>query len=189
MGFQEQFKTVDLLLNSTCETRGVDAFTLAVIKAERQIRRIFTHLIYQSSAFSESDIPRLKEVLASNRGVYFEGFINGFNALYPRTLEEIYGEEYQLSLSAMIESVEYRNKLFHGQLTGTHLTRKDLYDIIYNIKQWCSTLAKKTSEELGYDGVARNSYQKSSMPDKFSNVKINIRSITEYREFISRYME
>ncbi len=174
MGFQEQFKTVDLLLNSTCETRGVDAFSLAVIKAERQIRRIFTHLLYQSSTFSESDIPQLKEVLASNRGVDFKGSINGFNALYPRTIEEIFGEQYQLSFSAMRESVKYRNKLFHGQLTGKHLTRNELYDVILNIEQWCSTLAEKTREELGYDGFARNSYQKSSMPEKFSNLKIDI---------------
>jgi len=46
MDFDQEFGVVDLVLNSQFETRGVDAFTLSLVKVERQIRRIFTHLIY-----------------------------------------------------------------------------------------------------------------------------------------------
>lgn len=42
----EEFSTVDLLLGSGAETRAVDAFALALIKAERQARKLVTHLVY-----------------------------------------------------------------------------------------------------------------------------------------------
>lgn len=43
-----EFDTIDLLLSSDAPTRAVDAFALAVIKIERQFRKIFTNLVYQA---------------------------------------------------------------------------------------------------------------------------------------------
>ena len=47
-----EFRTVDLIVASSAETRGVDAFALSVIEAERQIRRLVTHLVYQFPSFA-----------------------------------------------------------------------------------------------------------------------------------------
>lgn len=47
MNTNHEFDTVGLIVNSTSETRGVDAFALATIKAERQLRKLFTHLVFQ----------------------------------------------------------------------------------------------------------------------------------------------
>jgi hypothetical protein len=44
MSTEEEFATVSLILGSQAETRGVDAFALSLIKAERQIRKLVTHL-------------------------------------------------------------------------------------------------------------------------------------------------
>lgn len=66
-----EFQTVDIILESEAETRGVDAFVLASIKAERQIR--LTHLIFQYPAFTASDVSCLRAALAANRNVYLEG--------------------------------------------------------------------------------------------------------------------
>ena len=66
MSFEHEFRTVDLIVGSTCETRGVDAFTLSLIKAERQMRKLVTYLVYQFPCFSESDIPGLRDALGKN---------------------------------------------------------------------------------------------------------------------------
>lgn len=83
MNVAEEFTTVDLILGSDAETRGVDAFALSLIKAERQARRLFTHLVFQYPAFSSSDVPALRAVLARNRGVYFDGFHTRYRLYLP----------------------------------------------------------------------------------------------------------
>jgi hypothetical protein len=65
MSYLEEFSTVDLIVGSTAETRGVDAFALSLIKAERQIRRLMTHLVYQFPCFRSTDIEDLRGVLAN----------------------------------------------------------------------------------------------------------------------------
>lgn len=71
MSFEEEFGTVEIILNSTLETRGVDAFILSLIKAEKQLRRIFTFLIFQNDSYTISDFRNLRKTLADNRNVYF----------------------------------------------------------------------------------------------------------------------
>ena len=69
MNYSKEFQTVDLIVGSSGETRGVDAFALSLIKAERQIRRLFTHLIYQLPCFDTADIPSLRKTLWEKRRV------------------------------------------------------------------------------------------------------------------------
>jgi len=189
MNFKNEFAAVDLLLNSKCITRGIDAFSLSVIKTERQVRKIFTHLIYQFPSFSEKDKDYLKEELAKNKKVYFNGFIRGFDAIYPKTIKDIFGPDYDNSIANIKKYIGYRNKIFHGQLTGEGLSRKNLIEIVDEIKKWCSTLAKNMKEELGYDGFARNSQSKSKTPEAFSNLKVEIKNIEEYKNFIKKNMQ
>jgi hypothetical protein len=53
MSYSAEFESVNLIVQSQTGTRGVDAFALALIKAECQIRRLFTYLIYQFPCRSE----------------------------------------------------------------------------------------------------------------------------------------
>jgi hypothetical protein len=94
MSYTREFATVDLIVNSNAQTRGVDAFSLSLIKAERQLRRLVTHLVYQFPCFGTNDVPQLRATLYDNRRVYFEGFESGFNALYPKTIEDLVETEY-----------------------------------------------------------------------------------------------
>ena len=55
--YNDEFQTVDLIVNSTARSRAVDAFALSLIKAERQIRKLVTHLVYQFPCFGPGDIP------------------------------------------------------------------------------------------------------------------------------------
>jgi hypothetical protein len=86
MSYADEFETVQLLLNSGTRTLGVDAFALSLIKAERQIRKLFTYLMFQFPAFSPADYSGFRGILAKSKRVYFEGFINGIDNLYPQSV-------------------------------------------------------------------------------------------------------
>ena len=161
MSYLSEFQTVKLIVDSSAETRGVDAFALVLIKAERQMRRLVTHLVYQFPCFSEKDVSGLRDVLGRNRAVYFEGFERGFDALYPQTVKDLVGAEYDRLRPRLDEAIDYRNKIFHGQLTSIYLGREDLLGFVADIRAWCEVLALGADVEFGYDGFARNSFQKS----------------------------
>ena len=81
MSYENEFLTVDLIVKSSAETCGVDAFALSLIKAERQIRKLFTYLMFQFPAFSSSDYDGFRGVLADSKKVYFEGFVRGIDVV------------------------------------------------------------------------------------------------------------
>jgi len=188
MSYTKEFETVDLLENSSAETCGVDAFAISLIKTERQIRKLFTYLMFQFPAFSATDFAGFRGALADNKNVYFKGFINGIDNLYPNRVEDLIGAEYVGLLADLELARDYRNKIFHGQLTKKNLTRDDLFDFVLKIRKWCETLTTAAQAEFGYDGFARNSLQKSGKPI-YKNYRVFISSLDEYRDFIRKHME
>ena len=111
--FEKEFETVDIVLASHAETRGVDAFALSLIKCERQARRLLTHIVFQFPCFSAKDIPALRSALSANKGVYFDGVIRGIDHLYPLTVQELVGNDYLRLIHRLNEAIDHRNKLFH----------------------------------------------------------------------------
>ncbi len=183
MNYTRDFETIELLLNSKCVTRGVDAFSLALIKADKQLRKLFTHLIYQYPAIQKYKYDEIRNVLGDNSNVYTEGIIKGIDSIYKIKVEEIFGKEYSKYRTHLTECFDIRNKIFHGQLTKLKLSTEDLIDLTDGIKIWCSTLGNNFIKEIGYDGFKRNSLQVSSNI-KFDEYKIHIDSLEEYRNFI-----
>ncbi|QEZ44122.1 hypothetical protein [Cupriavidus oxalaticus] len=116
MSFADEFAVIDMIAASQLPTRAVDAFALSIIKMERQMRRLFTYLIFQSDAFDATDVEALRNILSTNDKVYFEGFERGINALYQSSVEQMVGAEYEVLRPAVSEAVAVRNKIFHGQL-------------------------------------------------------------------------
>jgi hypothetical protein len=49
MNIDDEFATIDTLLAPEAETQGVDAFALALIKAERQMIKLFTYVLFSVS--------------------------------------------------------------------------------------------------------------------------------------------
>lgn len=178
MSYSEEFQTVDLIIDSKAETRGIDAFALSLIKAERQLRRIVTHLIYQFPCFSTNDAGSLRKTLGENRKVYFDGFERGFDKLYSRTVKALIGLEYDSLRSRLTQAIELRNKIFHGQLTNQNLSRDDLFGYVSDIRAWCLKLAGAAESEFAYDGFTRNSFRKSTVPELWRRFKIEIKSLT-----------
>jgi hypothetical protein len=133
--FCKEFSTVELILGSNCETRGVDAFILSYIKAEKQIRRVFTFLIFQNNSFSHLDILELRKALAYNRKIYLNGFLKGINLIITKSLEDIYGDGYNEHFILLKKYEKERNKIFHGQITEIGLSRYELIEKVDHIKK------------------------------------------------------
>ncbi|MGJ1266635.1 hypothetical protein ACR78G_05540 [Sphingobacterium spiritivorum] len=182
MNYKQDFETVDLILNSSTETRGVDAFVLSLVKAEKQIRRIFTFLIFQHSSYTIKDIGDLRKALADNNKVYFVGFLKGVDLILPRIVKDIYGLDYDKDIKDLLNFTKDRNKIFHGQITANGLTRGDLLEKVNHIRKWSETLGEKLKAEIGYDGFS-DSFKKSSLILKLNNLD-KFDTIDNYKEFI-----
>jgi hypothetical protein len=190
MSYESEFETVKLIRQSTAETRAVDAFALSLIKAERQLRKIFTYLIFQNLVFSCADINALRNTLFNNRRVYFKGFIQGIDVIIsPKSVETLVGKDYSRLFERVSVAIDYRNKIFHGQLTDKGLSRDELFKIVDEIQSWCRLLADGATEELGYDGFERNSFHKSSIPDVHLRFSHTLSSVQAYEEFIREYLQ
>jgi hypothetical protein len=188
MSIEAEFETVSLMLQSEAETRAVDAFVLSLIKAERQVRKLFTHLVYQFPVFRQEDKPALRSTLAERRDVYFEGVVAGLDALYPKPVRELVGSEYGRLESSIDEATRHRNKIFHGQLTGSSLSRDELLRLVKDIRTWCTCLGENAAAEIGYDGFDRNSLKKSRIPNLWMRYKNSFLSIGDYERFINAHM-
>ena len=167
----------------------MDAFALSLLKAERQIRRLFTHLVYQFLCFGPSDVAHLRETLANNRKVYFRGVVRGFDVLYPRSVKTLVGAEYDRLSGRLDDTINHRNKIFHGQLTSSYLSREDLLGYVTDIRLWCRTLAESSLIEFSYDGFARNSFQKSTLTELYKRFNVQLNSVESYPDFIHQYMQ
>lgn len=181
--FDDEFLPVNTLLSLTAETRAVDAFALSLIKVEKQIRRIFTFLIYQHPNYIEGDGIKLREVLSSNKKMYLDNFVKGINQLLSKTVEQIYGPQYAEHYDEIKKITSDRNKIFHGQVTGKSLTREQLINKVEFMKGWCKNLADKFDEEIGYDGFGRNAYRKSDRTIDLRNLA-DFESPVKYADFL-----
>ncbi len=188
MSYADEFSTVDLILNSRAETLAVDAFTLSLIKAERQLRKLFTYLVYQFPAFGPADARGLRRTLAVNSRVYFEGVMAGLDALSPVSVKELVGQEYERLRLRFVEFNKHRNKIFHGQVTADGLGRAYLLGGVDDIGLWCRSLGASATREFGCDGFVRNSFQKSPLPDLSGRLLVQINSLEEYAAFICKHM-
>ncbi|MBS1776456.1 MAG: hypothetical protein JSS64_09280 [Bacteroidetes bacterium] len=166
MSYDDEFATVEVLLRSNLETRAVDSFAISLMKVERQMRRIFTFLIFQHDNYKIGDGAELRKILVENKDMYLKNFIQGIDLIFYKTVKQIYGLNYSNDYEQINSITLDRNKIFHGQITGKRLSREELIERIEFMKKWCKNIAEKFYEEVGYDGFGRNAYRKS--PNKLS---------------------
>lgn len=188
MNIDGEFKTVDAVIGSKADTSGVDAFALSLIKAERQARKLFTHLVYQFPVFSRKDVPTLRATLEGYKSVYFACILVGFDSLYPKSIESLIGPDYQRLKARLDEASSYRNKIFHGQLTAQSLSRRNLLSLVKDIRTWCETLGVAAFREFEYDGFGRNSFNKSSDSNLWRSLKVEFRCVDDYKQFVKDHM-
>lgn len=188
MSFRQEFQTVDLIIQAGLDISGVDAFSLTLIKAERQIRRLMTNLVYQSSAFSWQNIAELRQALGQSSRVYFEGFENGINAIFPQTVAQLIGEDYAHLRGRIETAIFARNKIFHGQLTPHTYSTSDLLALTADVRRWCELLSSVAQRQIGYDGFERNSFRKNGN-DVASRRRVHFADVPAYSTFIKRHVE
>jgi hypothetical protein len=188
--FKDEFETVEILVNSNTKTGRTDAFIITFTKLEKQVRRIFTYLIYQFPSFSLNDYKKILEIIASKRYLYFANFIKGFDAIYPKSFESIIGSAcYAQFLNTDFPRIQtYRNKILHGQPTGKYFSADDIKDEINIMRNWCSSVAESMMSEIGYDGLKWNSFRKNASKDLATTYKINIFDILALDAFIETNM-
>lgn len=151
-----EFETVALLLQSNCESRGVDGFCLAWIKLERQLRRLAANLVYQASTVQNSDQSRFRKAIYDNSGLSHYTFMGAIHHLSGMSLKDLMGERYRPLKKSIDGSYAIRQKTFHGQQTGKNLSRDALIEHIGTVREWCDVLSESATLHFGYDGFSRS---------------------------------
>jgi hypothetical protein len=79
----------------------------------------------------------------------------------------------------------YRNKLFHGQLTGDSLTTDRLLSLEGDVRAWCYSFSDNAHKRFGYDGFSGGtSFIKTNRPNISDAVDKKITSIAAYDTFL-----
>lgn len=183
-----EFENIDILLRYRTETTGVDCFSLAVIKLERQMRRLFTYSVYQFPSFTPSDIPAIRKALVDQKWAYFEGFIRGMDAIHPQSVSQLIGADYPTLFAVVSQAIDYRNKIFHGQLTPKSLSTDDLLSIVDSIRDWCQRLGDSAELYFGYSGFT-SSFRKAADSSFLPGCRVNLSSIQDYEAFLVQYVK
>jgi hypothetical protein len=185
----QEFRTVDILLPSDTTTGRTDAFIIAWVKCEKQVRKIFTYLVYQLPAFSSKDRQSIIDTIAANNGLYLDNFIIGFNHLYPTSFQAIVGADYSRLKAELVDIKKYRNKILHGQPTGANLSPKQLTAYTKTMREWCSVVTAAMLPELGFGGFERNSFRKNTSKDLSSTYRHSITDIASLKDFMKKHMK
>ena len=187
MSLSREFENIDVLLKNRTETTGVDCFSLAVIKLERQMRRLFTYSVFQFQCFTDSDIPGLRQTLVEQKRAYFEGFIRGMDALHPQPVSQLIGADYAVLFLIVTQATDYRNKIFHGQLTSDALDTGALLSIVESIRVWCRLLGDAAGRYFGYSGFT-SSFRKASDSAFLSGYQSTLSGIPGYKAFLVEHV-
>ena len=182
--FESEFEVIEYLLNSNNESRAIDSFSLSLLKIEKQIRKIFTHLIYQYDCFEPCDKIKIINILSANKDIYFRHLIIGINLIYYKEIKEIYGVGYEVDYNSISSLKIFRNKIFHGQLTGKKLNRTDLTGFVTIMKRWSKQISESFQNEINYDGFERNSLKKSKK-DFCTLLKYKITNIEDLEKLLT----
>ncbi|GEO85551.1 MULTISPECIES: hypothetical protein [Alphaproteobacteria] len=164
--FDGEFATVNLILESECQTRAVDGFCLAWIKLERQLRKLTAYLLYQASEITVRDAGKLREAFYGHGSLDYTSFIGAIHHLSGVSVGNMIGERYRPLRKEIQGCYRIRQKIFHGQQTGQSLDREALLTRIAAIREWCRLLSSGAADHLGYDGFSGNtSLFKIDRPD------------------------
>lgn len=182
-----EFITVDAVLATRGTTRCVDAFALTWIKAEKQLRRLFCFLLFQSQHVSEANRQEYEAVIVQNRDLYFDSFITCLNALSPKSLRDLVGSDYDEFIKHIHRMRDYRRKLLHGQITGQGITSRQLQDDIGLLRTWIQAVARVCQREFGYDGVGRNTYRKAKSIAPSVVAKYPFSTAAEFKDWLRHH--
>lgn len=156
---RQEFTTVAAILASESKTRAVDALILSWVKYEKQLRRIFCFLVFQHPVITRDAVSLVISNLAKESGLYPQQFRQAIEVLSGSSIQELIGNQYSRLDSDIARIQKYRNKIFHGQLSGYYIPRERLEMDTVLIAKWISLLAAGADRSFGYDGLGRNTFR------------------------------
>lgn len=165
---KEEFSTVESLWISNAKTKRVDALILTWVKYEKQLRRLFSFLVFQHPAITSEKIDSIISVLVKNRKLYPETFVALIKELGVKSIPQLVAERYDYLSKEITRIKGYRNKLMHGQITGENISSAQLEKDVTILVEWISTIASAAENEFGYDGMQRNTYSKAKSTSKIA---------------------
>lgn len=182
-----EMATVDAVLASGATTRRTDALILAWVKMEKQLRRLFSYLVFQNPAFSKSDEKALVKVFVDHNRLYSHTFIRCIERLGTTTVEALVGHKYAHYQKEIARIKKYRNKIMHGQITGENLQSPQLERDIQLLRDWIAMLAVGAQKALGYDGIARNTFIKAKSGPSISKIQYPFTTVDEFEAWLEKY--
>jgi hypothetical protein len=185
-GLAEEMATVDAVLASKATTRRTDAFVLTCVKMEKQLRRLFSFIVYQNPAFSKSDESALVKVFVDNNRLYADSFIKCIDALGTKTVANLVGKEYVHYRTEIKRIKKYRNKILHGQITGENLQSPQLEKDIKLLRNWIKDLAEGGVNSFGYDGIARNTFRKAKEVSAFAGIQYPFSTVATFKKWLRK---
>jgi hypothetical protein len=180
-----EFATVEALWALPAETRNVDALILTWVKYEKQTRRLFSFLVLQNPDFDDAARQAVTAAIVGNDRLYPHHFLWGIEVLAGRTVHDLMGALHA-ELSSHVHRIQnYRNKIFHGQLTGQSLNGVQLKADTERLIAWIEALAVAGTRTFGYDGLERNTKQVADLR-KPQNVRYPFRTTAEFEAWLTR---
>jgi hypothetical protein len=156
---KREFASVDILLQSNCKTKTVDALILSLAKYEKQLRKLLCFLLFQNPAITNTNFGNFNKVIINKKNLFPDNTIKAINDLQVGTVSAWVGEQFE-PLTKQLNTINTRrNKLIHGQITGENLNALNLTEDISTILKWVNLLARGSKRTVGYDGLGRNTFR------------------------------
>ena len=182
---EAEFETVVAILNSKAKTKTVDAFVLSWVKLEKQLRRIFSDLIYQHPTVDHENYEQIVVVLAQNQNLSPRTFIAAINSICIVTVQQMIGSDYQKLRDQLARLRIQRNKIAHGMVTGKNVDSRTLEKDVLILISWVTKLAVGAKTTIGYDGLVRNIFRISKSSPSVAVVNWPFDSVVTFEEWLT----
>ena len=181
-----EFATVVAIWDSRGTTRRVDSLLLSWVKYEKQLRRLFSYLVFQHPKISGDAIDQAVHAMADHNKLYPETFVKGIAKLGICTIPKLVGKPHAELVTEIARIKKYRNKLMHGQITGQRVSSPQIEKDVRLLVRWVGVLGDAAHAELGYDGIARNTYSRAQTTSHLNTAGYPFGSASEFKEWINR---
>ncbi len=181
-----EMATVDAVLASGATTRRTDAFVLTWVKMEKQLRRLFSFLVFQHPNFSKSDEKALVKIFVDHKKLYAHTFVQCIDLLGSSAVKDLVGADYAQYQTEIARIKKYRNKIMHGQITGQNLQSPQLERDVKLLRDWIQAVAIGAQKAFGYDGVARNTFIKAKSVPAIAKIKYPFSTVSEFKAWLDK---
>lgn len=179
-----EFEGLELIWNSQAQTRRVDALVLAWVKYEKQLRRLFSFLVFQHPKIGSKQIDDVIAAFVESRNLYPKTFMKGISKLGGKSVPELLGSSYEELSGHLTRIKTYRNKIMHGQITGQKIASAQLERDVLHIIRWITELADRAQAEFGYDGLRRDTYFAAKATSTVVVQNYPFKNTTELRKWL-----